>query len=115
LPKNIYNLNKNFETTKRTIVVSFWAIDIAFVTLCHKIKIINRLLPNKWAMFSFKLACVVGPYFFYEEVEKSAIREQLARVYANIEDDYRKYKNTGNILMLNPNVNIFDIKTKFEQ
>ena len=66
-------------------------------------------------MFAFKIGCVVGPYFFYEEVEKSAIREQLARVYAHVEDDYRKYKNTGDILMLNPKVNIIDIQTKYDQ
>lgn len=113
MPTNIYNLNKSFETTKRAVVLGFWAIDITFVTFCHKIKILNRLLPNKWAMFAFKLAFVVGPYFFYEEIEKSAIREQLARVYAYVEDDYRKYKNTGDILMLNPKVNILDIQTKF--
>lgn len=58
-------INKNFQTTKRNIAIAFWACDITFVTFCHKIKLLNRILPNKWAMFTFKLACVIVPYFIH--------------------------------------------------
>lgn len=59
-------------------------------------------------MFLFKMAYVSGMYYFYEEIQKNAIQEQLFRVYTSIEDDYRKYKNTGDILLMNPNVKIFE-------
>lgn len=52
-------------------------------------------------MFFFKASLFGSTYFIYAEIEKSAIQEQLKYIYSAIEDDYRKYKNDGDILQLN--------------
>lgn len=95
-------MHKSFEFTKKLVSIGFWVLDVGFISYCHKIKIINKIFSNRWAMLAFKLSCVIGPFFAYLWIEKTAIKEHLARLYSTVEDDYRKYKNTGDITLLNP-------------
>ncbi len=68
----------------------------------HKISIINRIFGSKWGNFGFKSVAILVPYFGFIELEKRAVQEHLSKLYNLVEDDYRKYKNTGDILQLNP-------------
>ena len=60
-------------------------------------------------MFGVKAGLIGLSYLLYGELEGRAIQQHFARVYAAVEDDYRKYKNTGDILLFNPNIKIYDI------
>lgn len=61
-------------------------------------------------MLAFKIACVVGPFFGYAWIEKNAMNEHLKRIYSYVQEDYRRYKNTGDILKFNPSIKVFDIE-----
>ena len=51
------------------IKVGFWVMDIAFVSFCHKIKLLTRVLGEKgWKMFAFKIAAVAFPLSFMDKI-----------------------------------------------
>ena len=91
------------------MAIGFWVINIVFVTFSHKIQFLKRMIPNQWVMFAAKGLVLGGSYFLYGELEDRAIRAHFERVYKVVEDEYRKYKNTGDILLFNPNIKIYDI------
>ena len=80
------------------MAIGFWVINIVFVTFSHKIQFLKRMIPNQWVMFAAKGLVLGGSYFLYGELEDRAIRAHFERVYKVVEDEYRKYKNTGDIL-----------------
>lgn len=65
MPRHVRNINEQFISTKRSLAVAYWGIDILFITFCHKIKFLSRTLSNKWAMFAFKLLFLAGPAYLY--------------------------------------------------
>lgn len=64
-PLGVRNIDSQFNQTKRIIAVGFWALDIVFVALCHRVPLIQRVFSNKWGMFAFKAACVLAPAVGY--------------------------------------------------
>ena len=52
---------------------------------------------------------MIVPAFFYLEVESKALKEHHARIYKMVEDEYRAFENSGDILKLNKEVQVFDI------
>lgn len=42
--------------------------------------------------------------------QSSATNEHQTQIYSLIQKDYCKYQRTGNILMLNPEIKIYDIE-----
>lgn len=91
------------------MAIGFWAVNIVFVTFSHKIKFINRMITNQWVMFLSKGLVLGVSYLLYGEFENKAIQLHFQRVYKVVEDEYRKYKNTGDILQFNPNIKVQDI------
>jgi hypothetical protein len=110
LPNPTYAINKSFEQTKRMFMIAFWVLDISFITFCHKIRAINRLFTNRFGMFAFKLLSIVLPFGLYLMFQSSATNEHQTQIYSLIQKDYCKYQRTGNILMLNPEIKIYDIE-----
>lgn len=110
LPQPAYEMNKSFEKTKRIFSIVFWVLDIGFITYCHKIRIINRIFTNRWGMFAFKLFSIILPFWGYFMIQNSATNENHSLIYSLIHQNYCKYQYTGNILMLNPEIQIYDIE-----
>ena len=86
MPTNIRKINNRFIETKRYLAAAYWTIDILFISFCHKIRLLNTILPNQWVMFAFKIACVIGPAYLYIQIEEKAIKEHHACLYQLIED-----------------------------
>lgn len=69
LPKRFVDEYENFKTAGNSIKIGFWAFDIAFVSLCHKIKFLTKILGDKtWRMFAFKLAAIAIPLSFMDTI-----------------------------------------------
>ncbi len=65
LPKDFVEAHESFKKTGEYMKVGFWVTDVLFVTFCHKIRLLSRLLGDKtWRMFVFKFAAVALPFIF---------------------------------------------------
>ena len=65
LPKEFVDAHESFTRTGEYMKVGFWVTDVLFVTFCHKIRLMSRLLGEKtWKMFVFKIAAVALPFTF---------------------------------------------------
>ena len=98
------------------IKIGFWTVDIAFVSLCHKIKILTRILGDKtWRMFAFKIALVAFPLTFIERVEADAVDQYNKNLYRGMHKFYRRYKQTGDILDLNIHMKLDESETPLDK
>lgn len=89
------------------IKIGFWAVDIAFVSLCHKIKILSKILGEKtWRMFAFKIVFILFPLTFFDRVEADAVEQYNKHFFKGVYKFYKRYKQTGDILDLNIHVKL---------
>lgn len=96
--------------------VGFWAVDIAFVSFCHKIKLLTRILGDKtWKMFAFKIAFIVFPLTFLDRVQADAVDQYNKNLYRGVYKFYKRYKQTGDILDLNMHVNLEENETQLQK
>ena len=69
LPQRFVDEYENFKTAGNSIKIGFWVADIAFVSICHKIKLLTKILGDKtWKMFVFKLATITFPLSFMDRI-----------------------------------------------
>jgi hypothetical protein len=59
-------------------------------------------------MFGFKLTSLYLPYLFMEKLMPEAEDEEIALLYEQAKSNYRRYKLTGDITALNPEIELVD-------
>lgn len=85
--------------------VGIWTISLGIAIFAHKIKVFTRFLGEKsWGMFSLKLSSLLIPYFAIEAITPEAEQEEINILWNKTKDRYRSYKNSGDILDLNPRI-----------
>jgi hypothetical protein len=85
--------------------VGIWTVSLGIAVFSHKVKIISRLLGEKsWGMFTFKLSSLLIPYFAIEAITPEAEQEEINILWSRTKEKYRNYKNSGDILDLNPRI-----------
>lgn len=69
MPKRFVDDHEEFKRAGNMIKIGFWVVGITFVSLCHKIKLLTKILGDKtWRMFAFKIALVAFPLTFLDKV-----------------------------------------------
>ncbi len=61
MPSKIRQNYDEYIKASRNIAIGFWIVDIPIVMYINRIKLIERIFYNKWAMFAFKMSLVAGP------------------------------------------------------
>lgn len=98
------------------IKIGFWVVGITFVSLCHKIKLLTKILGDKtWRMFAFKIALVAFPLTFLDKVQADAVQQYNKNLYKGVYKFYKRYKQTGDILDLNIHVKLDESETPFDK
>lgn len=105
LPQRFVDEYEGFKKAGDALKIGFWVVDIAFVSFCHKIKLLTRILGDKtWRMFAFKLAAIALPLSFMDRIEEDAKDQFYRGLYRGVHKFYKRYKQTGDILDLNINI-----------
>lgn len=59
-------------------------------------------------MFSFKLTCLVIPYYFMDSFMEEAKKEETSFLYSKMSNQYRRFKLSGDITQLNSKIEEID-------
>lgn len=58
-------------------------------------------------MFAFKMSALCLPYMYMETLMTTAQEEEMNLLYKKSKEPFKKYKLTGDILELNPQIQLF--------
>lgn len=89
------------------MTIAFWVLCFGFAGFCHRIPPLRRVLGERsWKMFGFKVAALVFPFLAMDRIMPEAEGEEVDFLWSRMKEPYKRYKYTGDILELNPNINL---------